>query len=71
MSQSKKNSAIEVIVNVGSGYFVGILVQLLIFPLFGLNISLVENAIITLIFTIASMIRGYYIRRLFNKYRND
>jgi hypothetical protein len=71
MSQSKKNSAIEVIVNVGSGYFVGILVQLLIFPLFGLNVSLVENAIITLIFTIASMIRGYYIRRLFNKYRND
>ncbi len=67
MSQSKKNSAIEVIVNVGSGYFVGILVQMLIFPFFDLNVNLIDNAIITLIFTIASMIRGYYIRRLFNK----
>ncbi len=71
MSQSTKNSAIEVITNVGSGYFVGILVQLLIFPYFGLDVSLVDNAIITLVFTIASMIRGYSIRRLFNKYRND
>ena len=71
MSQSSKNSAIEVVVNVGSGYVVGMLVQVLIFPYFGLSLSLADNALITLVFTVASMVRGYMIRRLFNKYRND
>lgn len=69
--QSKKNSAIEIAINVGSGYFVGILVQLLIFPFFGINLSLGTNALITLAFTIASFVRGYIVRRIFNKYRND
>ena len=66
--QSKKYSAIEIAVNVGSGYFVGMLVQLLIFPFFNLELSLWENALITLWFTIASFIRGYIVRRIFNKY---
>jgi hypothetical protein len=69
--QSKKNSAIEIAINVGSGYFVGILVQLLIFPYFGLDVSLADNALITLCFTIASFIRGYIVRRIFNKYGID
>jgi len=69
--QSKKNSVMEIAINVGSGYFVGILVQLLIFPYFGIVVSLFDNALITLFFTIASFIRGYIVRRIFNRYRNN
>lgn len=69
--QSKKNSAIEVIINVGSGYFSGMLVQWIVFPWFGLETSLVQNALITAIYTIVSFIRGYIIRRVFNKYKNN
>jgi len=66
--QSKKDSVIEIAINVGSGYFVGMLVQVIIFPFFNLEVSLWDNAIITLWFTLASFIRGYILRRIFNKY---
>lgn len=67
--QSRKASAAEAIVQVISGFFVGISVQLAIFPLFGINyLTLEQNALITLIFSLASMARGYLIRRVFNRF---
>lgn len=71
MSQSKKNSIIEVIINVGSGFFTGVLIQIIIFPWFGLSTNLLENMLITFIFTVVSILRGYTVRRIFNKYRNN
>lgn len=65
--QSKKAALIETVINVGSGYIIGILTQLAVFPLLGIEVSLAENALLTLIFSISSLLRGYFIRRIANK----
>ena len=65
--QSKKAALIETAINVGSGYIIGILTQLAVFPLLGIEVSFAENALLTLIFSISSLLRGYFIRRIANK----
>lgn len=64
--QSKKMSLIETIVSVLIGYVVSIISQLLLFPMFNIEVSLTDNLLIGLFFTVVSIIRGYYVRRLFN-----
>ncbi len=66
MQQSKIGSLIESIINILIGYFVALASQLMIFPLFDINISLQTNLWIGLWFTIISLIRSYIIRRWFN-----
>ncbi len=65
--QTKQNSFIESLINVAIGYGVAIVSQLIIFPIFNINITLSENFLIGLWFTIISIIRSYIIRRWFNK----
>jgi len=69
MSQSRKMSLVEAIANMAIGYGVAVLTQLVVFPLFGLAVSLSENLAIGLIFTVVSLLRSYWIRRLFNRQR--
>ena len=64
--QSKKMSLIETIVSVAIGYVVALLSQIVVFPLFDIEVSLIDNLLIGLLFTVISIIRGYYVRRLFN-----
>lgn len=64
--QSKKSSFLESCLNILIGYIVAIAAQLIIFPVFGINIPLHENLLIGAFFTIVSLIRSYFIRRLFN-----
>ena len=64
--QTKKMSLIETIVGVAIGYIVALLSQIVVFPLFDIEVSLIDNLLIGLLFTVISIIRGYYIRRLFN-----
>jgi hypothetical protein len=64
--QSKKMSLIETIVSVLIGYVVSIISQLLLFPMFNIEVSLTDNLLIGLFFTVVSIIRGYLVRRLFN-----
>lgn len=64
--QSKKHSLIESIVNVVSGLIISFLIQLWIYPLLGIPVSINQNIFITVVFFIASFIRGYIIRRVFN-----
>jgi hypothetical protein len=68
MSQSKRHSLIESLVNVAVGYGIALASQLLIFPLFGIHISLQDNIIIGLLFTVVSIARSYALRRLFNRW---
>jgi len=67
--QSKKFSLIESISNVCIGYFVALISQLIIFPLFGLNVTFQDNILIGLWFTLISICRSYILRRVFNKIR--
>ena len=64
--KSKKMSLIETVLSVLIGYIVALLSQIVVFPLFDIEVSLIDNLLIGLLFTVISIIRGYYVRRLFN-----
>lgn len=66
--QSKRETVIEVLANVGIGYVWAILNQLIVFPLVGIDVIIRTNLIIGLFFTVSSIIRGYSVRRGFNWY---
>ncbi len=65
--QTKYQSLIESITNILIGYLTAILSQVLIFPLFDIYVSLQDNLLIGLYFTIISLLRSYLVRRYFNK----
>ena len=67
--QSRLMSAVEATANVAVGYGIAVMTQVMVFPLFGLNASLIENLILGSIFTIVSLIRSYALRRMFNALR--
>jgi hypothetical protein len=56
---------IESVIDVGSGFFLSILIQLTIFPLFNMHPTIFENFQIALIFTAVSMTRSALWRRFF------
>ena len=60
---------IESIIDVGSGFFLSVLIQITIFPLFDLHPTIFENFQIALIFTCVSMTRSALWRRFFRKRR--
>ena len=53
-----KRDIFESIIDVGSGFILAILIQLLIFPLFGLHPTILDSIGIALIFTVVSMTRS-------------
>jgi len=65
--QTKIDSLKESIINILIGYSVSLASQLLIFPMFGIDIPLSSNVKIGMWFTVVSLIRSYVIRRWFNK----
>lgn len=67
--QSRLQSLIEAWANVIAGYFIALATQIIVFPLFGMTVSLGQNIQIGLIFTVVSLARSYCLRRLFNRWR--
>jgi hypothetical protein len=65
--QTKTVSMIESILNVVIGYGVALLSQIIIFPIYGIDINLKTNIVIGFWFTLISIIRSFTIRRLFNR----
>ena len=59
----------ETIIDVGSGLILATLIQLLIFPFFGLYPTILESFNIALIFTAISMIRSWIWRTIFSRRR--
>ena len=64
--QTRKHSFIESCVNIAIGYSIALLSQILIFPLYGMDVSLDTNIKIGLLFTGISLVRSYVIRRWAN-----
>ena len=69
MSQSKVMSLVESLTNVAVGILVSFASQLVIFKAYGINIALADNVMITLWFTVVSVLRSYALRRVFNGLR--
>ncbi|MCX7315367.1 MAG: hypothetical protein NTZ22_00615 [Hyphomicrobiales bacterium] len=64
--QSRLMSMVEAIVNVLVGFWVAVLSQMLVFPLFDLQASFSQNIGMGLIFTVVSFVRSYLLRRFCN-----
>ena len=67
--QSRRQSLIEAITNVVVGYALAVLTQIVVFPWFGLQVSLGDNLAIGAMFVIISLLRSYALRRLFERGR--
>ena len=67
--EKKMNDIFESVIDVGSGFILAVLIQLLIFPLFDLHPSIFDSLGIALIFTVVSMTRSALWRRYFRKRR--
>lgn len=66
LMQSKKESFIETLTSVFVGWLIGVILNMLVLPLFDYNITVIDSLWVSLIFTVVSVIRGYIIRRFFN-----
>ena len=64
--QTKKQSFIETLTSVFVGWIIGVILNMLVLPLFDYNITVIDSLWVSLIFTVVSVIRGYIIRRFFN-----
>lgn len=69
MKQSRLMSLVESLVNVLVGYGVAVATQMVVFPIFGLAVTVTENLLIGLIFTVVSIVRSYALRRGFEALR--
>ena len=69
MKQSRLMSLVESLANVLVGYGVAVITQIVVFPLFGLTVTVSENLLIGLIFTAVSIVRSYALRRSFEALR--
>lgn len=65
--QSRLASLAESLTNVTIGYLVSVLTSIIVLPLFGVTLSIAENAKLSLIYTVVSIARSYAVRRAFNK----
>ena len=64
--QSRRASFAEACLNVGVGYLVALASQMVILPMYGVHLTLAENAVIGVWFTLVSICRSYVLRRWFN-----
>ena len=67
MKQTKRKSLIESVIQTIIGLGTSILIQIILYPIMGIPVSLKQNLIITLVFFTVSIVRGYFVRRIFDK----
>lgn len=68
MTQSKLGSLVEALTNIVIGLGVGFVSNIVVLPLFGYHVSLTDGFLISVVFTVISLVRSYVVRRVFNKY---
>lgn len=68
IKQTRLESFIESAINTGLGFLVAMVTQILIYPLFDIDVTIGDQALLALIFTSVSLVRGYIVRRYFNTY---
>ena len=59
MRQSRLMSLVEAMANVVVGYGIAVAMQIVVFPMFGLAVSLGQNLAIGLVFTVVSIARSF------------
>ncbi|TAN58463.1 MAG: hypothetical protein EPN20_16355 [Magnetospirillum sp.] len=69
MRQSRRMSLAEAAANVVIGYILAVATQIVVFPLFGIQIVLADDLAIGGIFALVSLLRGFMLRRVFERIR--
>lgn len=69
--QSRWMSAIEAVANVAVGWGVSLILVMLVLPLFGYPVTSPDAVAVSVIFTGASLVRSYALRRVFSGVRAD
>ena len=64
--QTRRMSLLESLVSVISGYFLTVLIQFYLFPLFGINVPMLDTLFISLIIVLIAFAKNYSVRRIFN-----
>lgn len=67
MKQTRKQSVIETVTQTILGLGISFIIQILLYPMMGISVTINQNIIITAVFFIASLVRGYVVRRIFEK----
>lgn len=67
MSQSRRQSFVEAVTNVCVGFVMAIAIQGFGYPLVGISARPGQMALVGAIFTAASLLRSYVLRRLFDR----
>jgi len=60
-----KKTLLETVIDIGSGFLLAVLIQILIFPYFDLHPTIFESIEIAVIFTVLSMTRSWLWRMYF------
>ena len=68
--QTIKNSIFESVTNVVLGLITSFLIQIFIYKWLNIPVTINQNVKITIVFFIVSFVRGYIIRRIFNKIKS-
>ena len=58
-------SLIESVANTGAGFLVSLLIQITLFSIMSIETTTTQNLTMSGVFTLASLVRGYLMRRLF------
>lgn len=66
MSQTRAQSFIEATANIVIGCVINFIATIYLFPVFGWEISVVQNIELTVCFTVISLIRSYLLRGFYN-----
>jgi len=69
MTQSRRMSLIEAVTNAILGCGLAVITQIVVFPWFGLDVSIGENLALGAVFVGISLLRSYALRRLFECWR--
>ena len=65
--QTKRQSLIESASGTIIGLVFSFIIQVIMYPILEIPVSINQSLLLTSIFFIASIVRGYFVRRLFNK----
>ncbi len=65
--QSRTHSLVEACLNTASGFIISVFVQFGVSWYYNLSLSFGQNVLITLVFTVVSVLRSYFWRRYFNR----
>lgn len=63
--QSRSMSLIESAANTGAGFLLSLVLQISLFSLMSIETTTSQNLVMSVVFTLASLVRGYLMRRVF------